>query len=132
LGSHHDQVSAVWHRAPKQPYYIHLKDNQQFAFAGIWESWKPADADEAIDTFAILTTTPNKLMSELHYRMPVILTPDVFDRWLSNGDPALFKSFPSEQMEAHPVSTLVNKPENESQECMTRLADAQQIPQLFS
>ena len=56
----------------KIPHRIALKDNQPFAFAGIWEMWTAPEGEE-IRSFSIITTEPNQLMKPLHHRMPVIL-----------------------------------------------------------
>src|SRR5690606_30772477 len=59
----------------KQPFYIHPKQFELFSFAGVWESWKDENNNE-IRTYAIMTTEPNKEMSSIHDRMPVILYPE--------------------------------------------------------
>ena len=53
--------------------------------AGLWESWL-ADG-EPLETFTIITTLPNGLVSPVHDRMPVILTPDAAEGWLEKGGP---------------------------------------------
>ena len=68
-------------RGAKQPYLIRLKDRELFALAGLWEAWLGADGSE-IETTAVLTTQPNRDMAPIHDRMPVILDPRDFDRWL--------------------------------------------------
>lgn len=107
----------------KTPYFIHMKNRQPFALAGLWDEWQSPDGG-AVRTCTIITTKPNELMSSLHNRMPVILHPNDYDRWL---DPTpqtpeklirLIKPFPTEGMTAHPVSTLVNKPGNDRPECV--------------
>src|SRR5258708_32718983 len=65
----------------KQPYYIHLKDGQPFAFAGLWEQWEPPEG-ESVRSCAIITTDANDLMRPLHHRMPVILDPKHYATWL--------------------------------------------------
>lgn len=65
----------------KQPYYIHPKSMDMFAFAGLWSTWKDAEGYE-IKSFSIITTNPNKEMRAVHDRMPVILKPDEESRWL--------------------------------------------------
>jgi hypothetical protein len=66
----------VWQRQgkAKQPYFIHLRDDRPFAFAGLWESWERA-GEGPLEMFTILTTEPNALVAPLHDRMPVILPP---------------------------------------------------------
>src|SRR3954453_21386631 len=59
----------------KVPYLIHLKGEELFGFAGIWDHWFGPDGSE-LRTYAIITTEPNSLMAELHNRMPVILRPE--------------------------------------------------------
>jgi putative SOS response-associated peptidase YedK len=105
----------------KTPYYIHLKDRKPFAFAGLWDSWESSDGSN-IKTCTIITTEPNELMEPIHNRMPVILHPRDYAKWLDvspqtpeNLQP-LIKSFPAGDMSAYPVSTLVNKPSNDSPE----------------
>lgn len=105
---------------PKQPYYIHLKQDGPFAFAGLWEHWKHGEL--AIDSCTIVTTEANGLLRPLHDRMPVILPPEDYARWLDEDlqDPndltPLLKPFPAEAMTMHPVSTAVNSPRREGPE----------------
>ncbi|HZU02168.1 MAG TPA: SOS response-associated peptidase, partial [Ktedonobacteraceae bacterium] len=62
-------------RGPKTPMYITLKDDELFAFAGLWDAWKDADG-QVIRTCTIITTEPNELMASIHTRMPAILSRD--------------------------------------------------------
>ena len=66
-------------------------------------------------TFAIITTDANELVAEIHDRMPLILAPTDYARWLSEEpDPGdLMRPFPAEPMRMWPISTRVNKPEND-------------------
>jgi len=68
--------------AKKQPYKIGLRNGALLAFAGLWEKWTP-ETGEPIETFTILTTRANKLVSEVHDRMPVIISPVDYPRWLT-------------------------------------------------
>ncbi len=65
----------------KQPHLIRLKSREVFALAGIFENWMGADGSE-IETMAILTTAANTDMTAIHDRMPVIVAPADFERWL--------------------------------------------------
>jgi putative SOS response-associated peptidase YedK len=109
----------------KQPYLIHLKDDRPFAFAGLWESWNKGG--EPIESCTIITTEANELMAPIHDRMPVIVPESAYDLWLDTvvKDPGklqpLLVPFPAEEMEAYPVSTLVNNPRNDVEECMKRV-----------
>jgi putative SOS response-associated peptidase YedK len=100
----------------KQPYAIGLKSGKPFGIAGIWESWKHPESGEVIRTFCIITTAANELVSEIHDRMPVILPPEAYDRWLANIEPDprdMLVPFPPELMMMWPISTRVNKPDND-------------------
>jgi putative SOS response-associated peptidase YedK len=107
----------------KQPYAIAMKSGEPFALAGIWENWQPPGSDEWLRTFAIITTIANKLVSAIHNRMPVILPPDAYDRWLSTieSDPRdLLIPYPSEPMTMWPISTRVNRPQNDDASILER------------
>jgi len=105
----------------KTPYYIHMKSHKPFVFAGLWDSWESSDGS-SIKTCTIITTEPNELMETIHNRMPVILHPRDYAKWLDPSPQTpenllpLIKPFPADNMSAYPVSTLVNKPGNDSPE----------------
>jgi putative SOS response-associated peptidase YedK len=82
---------------------------------GIWENWKESASGEWIRTFAIITTDANALVAEIHDRMPVILALADYSRWLGEEpDPRdLMRPFPADLMRMWPISTRVNKPEND-------------------
>jgi putative SOS response-associated peptidase YedK len=113
----------------KQPYYIARPDRGPFAFAGLWERWRPEGGD-AIESCTIITTDANETMAPLHDRMPVILPPSAYDHWLDPGrDDAselqsLLRPCPPDDLTLTAVSTLVNSPRNESADCL-RPADTQ-------
>lgn len=98
----------------KVPYFIKLKSDSTLTFAGLWDSWRDSSGED-INSCTIITTQPNSMMSEIHNRMPVIISPRDRMLWLSNsfsGEKmlSLLKPFPSEEMEAYPVSNKVNIP----------------------
>lgn len=101
--------------AKKQPYYIRLKRTELFAFAGIWESWHEPDGS-SLHSYSILTTSPNKEMSELHDRMPVILHKDEEDAWLHEDDRGFIEQvlqpYEDGALELVPVSKDVNVVKN--------------------
>ncbi len=105
----------------KAPHYIFMKSRQPFAFAGLWSDWESADGSR-LKTAAIITTEPNELMRPIHKRMPAILPPSAYQDWLDprprNDLTPLLKPYPAEEMDAYPVSTLVNNPANEKAECV--------------
>ncbi|MEX1026482.1 MAG: SOS response-associated peptidase [Candidatus Paceibacterota bacterium] len=106
----------------KQPYFMHMKDDRPFAFAGLWEHWH--GDDEELESCTIIVTEANELLKPIHDRMPVILDTDDYDLWLDPklGDKQrlqeLLRPYSSEEMEAYPVSTLVNKPQNDMEKCV--------------
>jgi putative SOS response-associated peptidase YedK len=108
----------------KQPFYLQLKDEAAFAFAGIWDQWN--DGEKSISSCAIITTTANEIVKKLHDRMPAILVPESYDIWLSpNTDSDLLKKllkpFPAWKMTGHQVSSAVNHPENDCEELVVRV-----------
>src|SRR6202171_6097072 len=65
----------------KRPYFIRARGGEPMAFAGIWETWADIDGGE-IDTAAIITCAANAVLQPIHERMPAIIPPEGFDRWL--------------------------------------------------
>jgi putative SOS response-associated peptidase YedK len=109
----------------KQPYAIGMKSGDPFALAAIWENWKRPDNYQWVRTFAVITCPANELMATIHDRMPVIVPPIAYDRWLSNIEPDphdLLVAFPSEPMTMRPISTRVNKPENDDEGILVAVA----------
>jgi putative SOS response-associated peptidase YedK len=106
---------AIKGQKAKQPYAIAMKDGSPFGIGGLWENWRDPTSGEWVRTFAIITTDANELVAEIHDRMPLILAPADYSRWLSDEpDPGdLMRSFPAEPMRMWPISTRVNKPEND-------------------
>jgi putative SOS response-associated peptidase YedK len=99
----------------KNPFYIHLKENPIFAFAGLYDVWYDASG-EAHATYTIITTEANELVARLHNRMPVILKRENENRWLSGDAPSqeelkdILGPFPPDEMDMHRVSSRVNSP----------------------
>ena len=105
----------------KQPWYIRRADGKPLAFAGLWDSWRPdKNTDEGkVRSCVIITGAPNEKVARLHDRMPVMLPPEAWDRWLdpANHDlaslQALLVPAPSDLLELVPVSTAVNTVTND-------------------
>jgi putative SOS response-associated peptidase YedK len=120
------------------PMWIHLKKREPFAFAGLWDSWLDRDAGSQLYTFTIITTRANALLRRIHDRMPVIYDRGMGQQWLDGPFGAqsmdldlVLQPLPSEGMEAHEVSTLVNSPQNDTAECIQPVSPSQRIrPQL--
>ncbi len=116
-----------WRQKPgsktKVPIYIRLKSGTPFAFAGLWEMWRPRD-DAPLLSCTIITTEPNQMMEQIHNRMPAILKPEAYESWLDPQErrpdelDELLGPYPAEDMTAYPVSHFVNNPLNDSPECI--------------
>lgn len=116
-----------WHRPPKgsneksTPYWIKPKHGGIVAFGGLMETYMSADGAE-IDTAAVLTVGPNQMIAPIHNRMPVVIRPEDFSRWLDclNQEPRhvsdLMAPAPEDYFEAIRVSDLVNKVANSGPE----------------
>jgi putative SOS response-associated peptidase YedK len=113
-----------WKKAgkTKQPYFIRRKDDRPFPFAGLWDRWRKSDPP--IESCTIITTSANALLSELHERMPVILSEADAQVWLDQEieqpEPLLplLAPYQGDDMHASLVSTLVNSPQHDSPECL--------------
>lgn len=96
----------------KQPWYFECSNGAPLAFAGLWECWRGDGSSPPLETFCILTTRANELMRPIHDRMPVIIRPESFGRWLEPGAAAddLLGPIESSELAAWPVGTRVNNP----------------------
>ncbi|TFF89755.1 MAG: SOS response-associated peptidase [Promethearchaeota archaeon] len=104
----------------KQPYFVHMKDEQPFALGGIWDLWKNPDGQN-IESFSILTTEPNEVVKPIHKRMPLIIKQEEYDSWLNPDNDVkevkdLLKPYQAKKMTAYPVSKDVNNPKNKGEE----------------
>ena len=110
----------------KQPFFIHLPQMELFHFAGLWSSWTPKGGEPVL-TFAILTRDAAGDIASIHNRMPVVLSPDAYGAWLDPAaeDGAAATAFAANaavtEFQAYPVSTYVNAPRNQGEECIKRL-----------
>jgi putative SOS response-associated peptidase YedK len=109
----------------KQPYAIAMKDGSPFGLAGVWENWRNPNTGDWERTFAIITVPSNELVGKIHDRMPAILEPAGYDRWLGiEPDPHdLLISYPAEPMTMWRIATRVNKPENDDPSLLDRIGD---------
>ncbi len=107
----------------KQPFYVRMKDERPFAFAGLWERWTGPDG-KTVETCALLTTEPSESLRAIHNRMPVILDTKHYDLWLDPGIQRvtqfqpLFSPYHDEEMTAYPVSLYVNDPGHDDPHCL--------------
>ena len=114
-----------WGGRERTPHWIRLRDGAPFAYAGLYERRAGAAGEDgtASGTFTIVTTEPNELVGSLHGRMPVIIPPGSYDRWL---DPswsaaelrALLRPYPAAKMTMRPVARTVNHAAAEGPECV--------------
>lgn len=126
-----------WRRVGKarQAFYIQMKDERAFAFAGIWDRWR--NGETSVKTCAIVTTDANDVLAPIHDRMPVILREESYEKWL---DPRvsttelkkLLEPYASDEMKSHPVSSQVNRADAEGEELIRRMdAEVGTTPSLF-
>ena len=103
-----------WRRrgGEKQPYWVRPRTGGPIAFAGLWETWSDRDGGE-IDSACIVTAHANATVAPIHARMPVIIAPENFERWLTEPHPEeaadLLHPAPDDFFEAFQVSDRVNK-----------------------
>jgi len=72
----------------KQKYFIHMPNNELYAYAGLWSMWKNGASGETLHTYTIITTEANALMAQIHNtkkRMPIIVNSINEKDWLNNG-----------------------------------------------
>ncbi|MDP1773525.1 MAG: SOS response-associated peptidase [Methylobacter sp.] len=105
----------------KQPYHIHQPDHALFAFAGIWEHWE--HDQETVYSCTIITTAANAKMTPIHDRMPVIIAPDDYNRWLDKKTTVIeIEDFLAADayrtMQITPISTRVNNPLHNDERCL--------------
>jgi putative SOS response-associated peptidase YedK len=104
----------------KQPHRIHFPDDRPFGMAGLWEHWERDG--KTIESCTIIVTSANSQLATIHDRMPVILRPDAYDRWLdpefegSEQLESLLRPYPEEQVIAYPVSSKVGNVRNQGPE----------------
>jgi putative SOS response-associated peptidase YedK len=113
----------------KQSYAIAMKDGSPFGLAGLWENWRNPITGEWERTFAIITVPSNELVGRIHHRMPAILDPATYERWLSPepGPHDLLITYPAEPMTMWPISTRVNNPDNDDSSLLDRTVDAFEV-----
>jgi putative SOS response-associated peptidase YedK len=103
----------------RQPYRFVMKDLEPFAFAGLWEYTRING--ESLVSAAIVVGPPNPLTAAIHDRMPIILEPGDYDRWLGDTPQdqllTMLKSYDQEKMKAYEVSRVVNSVKNDTPEC---------------
>ncbi len=114
----------------KQPVHVGMKDGGIFGFAGLYERWLSPEGD-VLDTCTIVTTAANGLLRPVHDRMPVIVQPTDYARWLDTGEANvadIVAPFPSERMAWYPVSTKVNNVRHDDATLIAHVAVPDALP----
>jgi putative SOS response-associated peptidase YedK len=119
-----------WKRAgkAKQPFNVRRKDGKVFGVAGLWERLESGDGND-LESCLVLTTAANDVVRPIHDRMPVILDPASYSRWLvppARGGPELMAAFQhlsEDLLESYPVSPLVNRAGVEDPRCLERVKE---------
>lgn len=116
----------------KQPYFLSLPDEQPFAFAGLWETWQSRDAADGQSTYdscTIITREASNWVRDIHHRMPVILKPEAYDRWL---DPEIQQTGNLQhildtecirRLKSCPVSKMVNRVQHNTPDLIRPLSN---------
>ena len=110
----------------KQPYYVNTSSDKPFAFAGLWEAWtnKESDEESVYKSCTIITTEASEPIREIHNRMPVILIPEFYEKWLNTEikDPkelgVILQDGLIRDMQFNPVSKYVNSVKNNDPSCI--------------
>jgi putative SOS response-associated peptidase YedK len=98
-----------------KPYLVYVRERKPFAMAGIWDTWQNPETGEAVNSFAIITTVANELMSMIpHHRSPVILEKSMEETWLHGKHlddiTWMLKPYPAEKMNAYPIASTIRNP----------------------
>lgn len=117
------------HAKSRVPYAFGMRGDEPYGLAALWECWRPKDGPP-LETFTILTTDPNELMQPVHDRMPVIVEPRDYERWLEPGDPQrppvdLLRPLPPEKMKKWRVSQRVGNVSNDAAALLEEVKEAE-------
>ena len=111
----------------KLPFYIEPDEAPGFAFAGLWDRWR--GEDQVIDSCTIITAAAPDSMKFIHNRIPVHLTTEQAQHWVSNVTPdAELKEMLQPEIRTSicvtPVATVVNNARNKDERCVEPLGDS--------
>ncbi len=113
----------------KQPWRFVRPAGEDFLMAGLWETWTDPGGSE-LETFSLITTSPNAVAVAVHDRMPVLLEGSDVGTWLEAATPAdqlqgLIRSCPDDRLKVYPVHPRVGSPSQDDPGCIEALsADA--------
>ena len=114
-----------------QPFYISHPKKKLLPMAGLWTTWE-SSSSRMISSYTVITTIPQKAITHIHNRMPVILNPIAIDEWIqcekNTPDIAMANlvSYPG-NLSFYPVSTFMNSPKNNSKECIRSTQDSKTL-----
>ena len=111
-----------------QPFYISHPENKLLPMAGLWTTWE-SSMNKIIHSYTVITTLPQKEISHIHNRMPVILNPMAIDEWIfcdtTPSNQAITNLVPySKPLIFNSVSTFVNSPKNNTIDCIRSTKDS--------
>lgn len=114
-----------WKRPDLRPFWFYPREEAFFSFCGIWSSCKSAEG-ETVDTYSILTTSANEVVSDIHDRMPVAIGDNAIGPWLASATPLadlqqFLAPYAAEGMAAFEVSKYVNSVKNKGEQCVMPL-----------
>jgi putative SOS response-associated peptidase YedK len=117
------------HGSVKQPFHLKSESGELLAMAGLWDTWMSPDG-ALLESFAIVTKPAERVIADIHDRMPAILSRTDHDEWLAPGRHDAWTLLallgkPSPSLVAVPVSTRVNKPDYDAADCLTPVQIAQ-------
>jgi putative SOS response-associated peptidase YedK len=124
----------------KQPMFMTARDGHPIAFAGLYEFWSDRSAGPdapTVTTCTIITTASTGPLQQVHDRMPLVLPHESWQRWLDPTveDPAdlvrPWDEAAGEHLELRPVSSLVNKVDNNGPELLDEAAPEPEAQRLF-
>jgi len=110
--------------SPKQPHFICRRDGNPFSLAGVWDHWEKNG--ERISSCSIIVTQASHYLAHIHDRMPVIVNPEDYDRWLDPKSESqtllpLLVPYEADDIMAYSVGSAVNDPKNDTVEILKRV-----------
>ncbi|HVB07063.1 MAG TPA: SOS response-associated peptidase [Acidimicrobiales bacterium] len=114
-------------RAPRLPWYFAPREGPLLALAGLWERWRHPEGAWLL-TCTVITTRANSLMAPVHERMPVLLAPEDFSRWLERRpltpaeQAALLAPAPEDFLTARRVPSDVSNVKNDGPQLLAEVA----------
>lgn len=123
-------------RKKKVTWAIGLKTEGPFALGGVWDRWVSRDKRVQLESYSIITVEPNELLTFMHDRMPRLIDPRDYDRWLDPGDPQrppldLLRPYDDELMKVWRVKPDVGNVRNDRPDLIDPIEPPEDPPSLF-